>query len=220
MEGLSRGGNFWLTDEQFAALGRIFRWSIPGRSGRMIGASSAGSSTGCVKAVDGVRFRMNTGRIRRCSTGTIVGASAGCGSVCSPLSSMRRSSRAHHDRQFGGEGASFGERRPKGGSKTKPLADRAAAHDQDPCHRRRGRPTARLPLTGGNVADIKGAEPLLDPSRRASTHRRQGIRRRSLRLLDGRSTTAVIPNKSNRKRHFLSTRRSIGFATSSSALLR
>ena len=27
----------------------------------MIGASSAGSSTGCVKAVDGVRFRMNMG---------------------------------------------------------------------------------------------------------------------------------------------------------------
>lgn len=118
---------------------------------------------------------------------------------------MRRSSRAHHDRQFGGEGASFGERRPKRGFQDQAIG-RSRGGRTTKIHAivdEEGRPRAFL-LTGGNVADIKGAEPLL-ASVEASKHiiADKGYDADHLRsFLDGRSTTAVIPNKSNRKRHF------------------
>ena len=72
-----------------------------------------------------------------------------------------------------------------------------------------GRPLA-FRLTGGNVADITAAAPLLatiapsawligDKGYDAKANR-QAARRRA--LLDTRGTIAVIPNKSNRKRLF------------------
>lgn len=75
----------------------------------------------------------------------------------------------------------------KGGSKTKPLADRAAAHDQDPCHRRRGRPTARLPADGRKRRRYQGRRAFARIRRgEQAHHRRQGIRRRSFALLPRR----------------------------------
>jgi len=118
---------------------------------------------------------------------------------------MRRSSRAHHDRQFGGEGPSFGERRPKRGSQDQAIG-RSRGGRTTKIHAlvdEEGRPRALL-LTGGNVADIKGAEPLL-ASMEASKHTiaDKGYDADHLRsFLDDRGTTPVIPNKSNRKRHF------------------
>src|SRR6516165_10199661 len=116
---------------------------------------------------------------------------------------MRRSSRAHHDRQFGGEGASFGERRPKKGSQDQAIG-RSRGGRTTKIHAlvdEEGRPRAFL-LTGGNIADIKGAEPLL-ASMEASKHTiaDEGYDADHLRsFLDDRGTTPVIPNKSNRKR--------------------
>src|SRR6516164_8565936 len=75
---------------------------------------------------------------------------------------MRRSSRALHDRQFGGEGASFGQRRPKRGPQDQAIG-RSRGGRTTKIHAlvdEEGRPRAFL-LTGGNIADIKGAEPLL-----------------------------------------------------------
>src|SRR5271166_1586821 len=75
---------------------------------------------------------------------------------------MRRSSGAHHDRQFGGEGASFGERRPKRGAEDQAIG-RSRGGRTTKIHAlvdEEGRPHAFL-LTGGQVADIKGAASLL-----------------------------------------------------------
>src|SRR5580658_7297237 len=83
---------------------------------------------------------------------------------------MRRSPSAHHDRQFGGEGASLGERRPKRGSEDQAIG-RSRGGRTTKIHALvdgEGRPRAFL-LTGGNVADIKGAAPLL-ASIEASKH--------------------------------------------------
>ena len=118
---------------------------------------------------------------------------------------MRRSSRAHHDRQFGGEGASFGERRPKRGSQDQAIG-RSRGGRTTKIHAlvdEEGRPRALL-LTGGNVADIKSAAPLL-ASIEAGKHTiaDKGYDADHLRsFLDARGTTPVIPNKSNRKRRF------------------
>ena len=118
---------------------------------------------------------------------------------------MRRSSRAYYDRQFGGEGASFGERRPKRGSQDQAIG-RSRGGRTTKIHAlvdQEGRPRAFL-LTGGNVADIKGAAPLL-ASIEAGQHTiaDKGYDADHLRsFLDDRGTTPVIPNKSNRKRHF------------------
>jgi len=51
--------------------------------GRMTGGSSAASCTVCVRAAAGAPCRLNTGRIRRCSTGTTGGASAAFGKAFS-----------------------------------------------------------------------------------------------------------------------------------------
>ena len=118
---------------------------------------------------------------------------------------MRRSSGAHHDRQFGGEGASFGERRPKRGSEDQAIG-RSRGGRTTKIHALvdgEGRPRAFL-LTGGNVADIKGAAPLLasiDPSKHTIADK--GYDADHLRsFLEERGTTPVIPNKSNRMRRF------------------
>ena len=118
---------------------------------------------------------------------------------------MRRSSSAHHDRQFGGEGASFGERRPKRGSEDQAIG-RSRGGRTTKIHALvdgEGRPRAFL-LTGGNVADIKGAAPLLasiDPSKHTIADK--GYDADHLRsFLEERGTTPVIPNKSNRLRRF------------------
>jgi transposase len=69
---------------------------------------------------------------------------------------------------------------------------------------RRRRPTAAFLLTGGNVADIEGAAPLLALIK-ASKHTiaDKGYDADHLRaFLDERGTTPVIPNKSNRVRRF------------------
>jgi transposase len=118
---------------------------------------------------------------------------------------MRRSSGARHDRQFGGQGASFGERRPKKGSQDQAIG-RSRGGRTTKIHALvdgEGRPRAFL-LTGGNVADIKGAAPLLastGPSKYAVADK--GYDADHLRaFLDARGTTPVIPNKANRKRCF------------------
>jgi transposase len=118
---------------------------------------------------------------------------------------MRRSSRAHHDRQFGSEGASFGERRAKRGCEDQAIG-RSRGGRTTKIHAlvdEEGRPRAFL-LTGGNVADIKGAAPLLaliEAGKHAIADK--GYDADHLRFfLDDRGTTPVIPNKSNRKRRF------------------
>ena len=118
---------------------------------------------------------------------------------------MRRSSGPHHDRQFGGEGASFGERRPKRGAEDQAIG-RSRGGRTTKIHAlvdEQGRPRAFL-LTGGNVADIKGAAPLLasvGPSKHTIADK--GYDADGLRsFLDARGTKPVIPNKSNRKHRF------------------
>jgi transposase len=118
---------------------------------------------------------------------------------------MCRSSGAHPDRQFRGEGASFGERRPKRGPEDQAIG-RSRGGRTTKIHAlvdEEGRPRAFL-LTGGNVADIKGAAPLL-ASIGASKHAiaDKGYDADHLRsFLEERGTTPVIPNKSNRRRLF------------------
>jgi transposase len=118
---------------------------------------------------------------------------------------MRGSSRAHDDRQLGGEGASLGQRRQKRGSQDQAIG-RSRGGRTTKIHAlvdEEGRPRA-FQLTGGNVADIKGAEPLLAATD-ASKHiiADKGYDADHLRsFLDQRGTTPVIPNKSNRKRIF------------------
>ncbi len=117
----------------------------------------------------------------------------------------RRSSGPRHDRQFGGEGASFGERRPKRGSEDQAIG-RSRGGRTTKIHAlvdAEGRPRAFL-RTGGNVADIKGAAPLLasiGPSKHTIADK--GYDADHLRsFLDDRGTTPVIPNKLNRMRRF------------------
>ena len=117
---------------------------------------------------------------------------------------LRRATGGGDDRQHGGARASRGERgkrgergqaigRSRGGRTTKihALIDHA------------GRPLA-FRLTGGNIADVTVAAPLLcqlAPS--AWLIGDKGYDADHLRaLLDSRGTIAVIPNKSNRKHLF------------------
>jgi transposase len=172
----------------------------------MIGASSAGSSIGFARVVDGGRFPKNTGpyttvfnRYNRWSRRGLWQASV------RRSGRMRRSPSAHHDRQSGGEGASFGERRPKRGSEDQAIG-RSRGGRTTKIHALvdgEGRPRAFL-LTGGNVADIKGAAPLLasiGPSKHTIADK--GYDADHLRsFLEERGTTPVIPNKSNRMRRF------------------
>jgi transposase len=117
----------------------------------------------------------------------------------------RRSPSAHNDRQFGGQGASLGERRQKRGVQNQAIG-RSRGGRTTKIHAlvdEEGRPHAFL-LTGGHVADIKGAASLLAataPSERLIGDK--GYDADHLRLfLQTRGTTSVIPNKINRKTLF------------------
>ena len=115
-----------------------------------------------------------------------------------------RTAERDDDRQYGGARAPGGERRKRGergqaigrsrgGRTTKihALIDGA------------GRPLA-FRLTGGNIADITVAAPLLQATATSAwLIGDKGYDADHLRaLLDSRGTIAVIPNKSNRKRRF------------------
>ena len=115
-----------------------------------------------------------------------------------------RTAKHHDDRQHGGTGAPRGERRKRGergqaigrsrgGRTTKihVLIDGA------------GRPLA-FRLSGGNIADITLAAPLLEGAAASAwLIGDKGYDADHLRaLLDSRGTVAVIPNRSNRKRIF------------------
>ena len=148
--------------------------------------------------------RPNTGRTRRCSIGTIGGANAACGSYFRRAGKLRRAAERGDDRQHGGAGTSCGKRRKRG--------ERAQAIDRSRGGRTtkihvliddHGRPLA-FRLSGGNIADITVAAPLLQEIA-ASTWLigDKGYDADHLRaLLESRGTIAVIPNKSNRKRLF------------------
>jgi transposase len=117
----------------------------------------------------------------------------------------RRSPSTHDDRQFGGQGASLGERRQKKGAQNQAIG-RSRGGRTTKIHAlvdAEGRPHAFL-LTGGHVADIKGAASLLAstaPSEQLIGDK--GYDADHLRLfLQTRGTTAVIPNKINRKTLF------------------
>jgi transposase len=127
----------------------------------------------------------------------VAGYFRGVGALC-------RTAGGSHDRQHSGARASGGQRRKRGerdqaigrsrgGRTTKihVLIDLA------------GRPRAYR-LTGGNVADITAAAPLLhDTAPSLWLIGDKGYDADHLRaLLDRRGTIAVIPNKTNRKRLF------------------
>ncbi len=118
---------------------------------------------------------------------------------------MRRSPDAHDDRWFGRQGASLGERHTKRGAQNQAIG-RSRGGRTTKIHAlvdEEGRPHAFL-LTGGHVADIKGAASLLAataPSERLIGDK--GYDADHLRLfLERRGTAPVIPNKSNRKQLF------------------
>jgi transposase len=108
------------------------------------------------------------------------------------------------DRQHGGAGASRGERRKRG--ERDQAIGRSRGGRTTKIHALidgQGRPLA-FRLSGGNIADITVAAPLLQevaPSLWLIGDK--GYDADHLRaLLESRGTTAVIPNKSNRKRLF------------------
>ncbi len=120
------------------------------------------------------------------------------------LGRMRRCPDTGDDRQLGGQGAPRGQRR-KGGPQNRAIGrSRGGRTTQihalvDP----EGRAHAFL-LTGGHVADIKGAASLLAATA-PSEHMigDKGCDATHLRFfLASRGTTPVIPDKSNRKQAF------------------
>lgn len=113
-----------------------------------------------------------------------------------------RAAQGDDDRQHGGAGASRGKRRKRG--ERDQAIGRSRGGRTTKIHvliDHQGRPLA-FRLTGGNVADITVAAPLLHelaPS--AWLIGDKGYDADHLRaLLESRGTIAVIPNKSNRKR--------------------
>lgn len=118
---------------------------------------------------------------------------------------VRRPAGAQDDRQFSGQGAPFGERGKKRGAQSQAIG-RSRGDRTTKIHAlvdEEGRPHAFL-LTGGHVADIKGAASLLAataPSKHLIGDK--GYDADHLRLfLQIRGTTPVIPNKINRERFF------------------
>jgi len=118
---------------------------------------------------------------------------------------MLRSAPAHDDRLLSGQDASFGERRQKKAAQNQAIG-RSRGGRTTKIHALvddEGRPHALL-LTGGPIADIKGAASLLAataPSGRMIGDK--GYDATHLRLfLESRGTTPVIPNKANRKTLF------------------
>jgi transposase len=118
---------------------------------------------------------------------------------------MRRSACAHDDRQFGGQGASLGERRQKRGSEDQAIG-RSRGGSTTKIHAvvdQEGRPRAFF-LTGGNIADIDAALPLLTSTAVGEcVIADKGYDADHLRsYLPERGVEPVIPNKANRKRLF------------------
>ena len=117
---------------------------------------------------------------------------------------LRRAAGGGHDRQHGGARPSCGERRKRG--ERHQAIGRSRGGRTTKIHALidlTGRPLA-FRLTGGNVADITVAAPLLLTTM-ASTWLigDKGYDADHLRaLLERRGTIAVIPNKTNRKRLF------------------
>ncbi len=116
-----------------------------------------------------------------------------------------RSADAHDDRQFGRQGASLGERGQKRGTQSQAFGRSRGGRttkihalvDVD------GRPHAFL-LTGGHIADIKGAASLLGstvPSGRLIADKDYDADHLRI-FLQGRGTTLVIPNKIDCKKLF------------------
>lgn len=117
----------------------------------------------------------------------------------------RRPADAHYDRQFRRQGAPLGEWRAKRGAQNQAIG-RSRGGRTTKIHAlvdEEGRPHAFL-LTGGHVADIKGAASLLaatEPSEQLIGDK--GYDADHLRLfLQTRGTTPIIPNKINRKKLF------------------
>lgn len=118
---------------------------------------------------------------------------------------MFRSTLAHDDRLLGGQGASFGEWGEKKGAQNQAIG-RSRGGRTTKIHAlgdEEGRPHAFL-LTGGHIADIKGAASLLAstaPSEQLIGDK--GYDADHLRFfLQIRGTTPIIPNKINRNRLF------------------
>jgi transposase len=130
------------------------------------------------------------------------------GPVAADIRGVRRMWRpavAYDDRQFGGQGASLSERREKKGAQNQAIG-RSRGGRTPKIHAlvdEEGRPHAFL-LTGGHIADIKGAASLLAgtaPSEQVIGDK--GYDADHLRLfLQTRGTTPVIPNKINRNKLF------------------
>lgn len=125
------------------------------------------------------------------------------GDFCRP-GRLCRAADGDDDRQHGGAGPSGGERRKRG--ERDQAIGRSRGGRTTKIHALidgQGRPLA-FRLSGGNVADILLAAPLLqDTAPSAWLIGDKGYDADHLRaLLDRRGTTAVIPNKSNRKRLF------------------
>jgi len=117
----------------------------------------------------------------------------------------QRPAGAGDDRQLRRQGAPFGERREKRGAQNQAIG-RSRGGRTTKIHALvdgEGRPRAFL-LTGGHVADIKGAAPLLaSTAPSAQLIGDKGYDADHLRLfLQTRGTTPVIPNKINRKKLF------------------
>jgi len=115
------------------------------------------------------------------------------------------SARAGDDRQFGRQGAPLIERGEKRGDQNQAIG-RSRGGRTTKIHALvddEGRPRALL-LTGGHVADIKGARPLLaSTAPSAQLIGDKGYDADHLRFfLQTRGATAVIPNKINRKKLF------------------
>jgi transposase len=120
------------------------------------------------------------------------------------LDRRRSSCRADDDRQFRGQGASLGERRKRG--ERGQAIGRSRGGRTTKIHALidgQGRPIVFL-LSGGNVADITTAAPLLTATAASAwLIADKGYDADHLRaFLDSRGTTAVIPHKTNRKRLF------------------
>lgn len=117
---------------------------------------------------------------------------------------LRRAARGGDDRQYGGACPSCGERRKRG--EREQAIGRSRGGRTTKIHALidgAGRPLA-FRLSGGNIADIVLAAPLLQATAASAwLIGDKGYDADHLRaLLDSRGTIAVIPNKSNRKRRF------------------
>ena len=110
--------------------------------------------------------------------------------------------RCSPDRQHQRQGPSLGGRCKRGAQAQAIGRSRGGRNDQDPCGRRRPRPSARLHAERRATARrADRADPHRDPTRGQAVRRRRSLRRDAFRqLLIARGTLPVIPNSSSRKR--------------------